>query len=246
MATLYIDSSSFKLHLGIKNSLNKEFFNTFELSFGLSEELPLSVLSICSDANVSVSEIKKIVYCSGPGSFTGLRSSLSFIKGFSFGANENISSKEETLDCLAISVFLSRGLSSIYNNRLTEKDNSFKFYINANLKELYTCNIHSSDSFNQIEISDITITKIEDKLDSGIFISENYISFNPAYALCLSEKLIEEMLDKNSFMNLSPNFVSTHSFGAHFIQWNSQSEAPKLIYGKEVQAKTLIERGVIC
>lgn len=49
---------------------------------GHAERLAPMVQEVLKSANLSVSDIDKIVVCTGPGSFTGLRVALAFAKGF--------------------------------------------------------------------------------------------------------------------------------------------------------------------
>lgn len=105
MKLLGLDTSSSVLALGIIEDSRILTDIKVKLERNLSEVL-LDVLNqTLTDLNLKVSDFQAVAYSIGPGSFTGLRVGLSFIKGLSFSAGIPIVDIP-TLDALASQVNL--------------------------------------------------------------------------------------------------------------------------------------------
>ena len=55
------------------------------MEFGQAEELAVGVDKMLKDENIMFADIDLLGVCTGPGSFTGVRASLAFARGFSIG-----------------------------------------------------------------------------------------------------------------------------------------------------------------
>ncbi len=225
MATLFLDSSSKKLYLGIDTC-----FSEFDLSLGLCEELPACLKEVCTLSGKNVSEISEVVYCNGPGSFTGLRGGLSFCKGLTHLKN---------IPMYGVSLFLARGYLYLTTSELGDKG-ELTFYIPANVSEHYICRVNheNRNGKKNIDIDEIKIISVaEHENSSGVLISlrEEDLSYNPAYAL---QRFYNEAIANDPSGSLT-------NFQSHLASWNSDEIPPTPIYGKGIQAKTLKERGIV-
>lgn len=83
MNLLLMDTSSSFLQLRLKTEQGKILSYTFEQTKGTSNShLAKSVSFLCDQAGILPKEIGLVVGPAGPGSFTGLRVGMAFIKGF--------------------------------------------------------------------------------------------------------------------------------------------------------------------
>lgn len=95
MKILLIDTSA---SLGMTSILNVSSQGISELlsmnlvssSSSHSERLFSAVDRVLKDSSTNLSDISKIIYSAGPGSFTGLRIAYSAVKGFALGAEKEI------------------------------------------------------------------------------------------------------------------------------------------------------------
>jgi tRNA threonylcarbamoyl adenosine modification protein YeaZ len=90
MWSLGIDSSGPQSFVALVNSAGTIIERSFPSTNLHNEELAVLVHELLSTANISAQEVKKIVVGSGPGSFTGLRISLGFAKGFAVGTSAEL------------------------------------------------------------------------------------------------------------------------------------------------------------
>lgn len=84
---LYINTTEFqKLELAL---VAKNFFAYFEESLEFNENFKTLELleKFLQASKVKISEIKKIIVCSGPGSFTGIRVGASLAQSIGFALN---------------------------------------------------------------------------------------------------------------------------------------------------------------
>src|SRR5215467_14613571 len=68
-----------------------------------SSELPSQVQKICRDTALSMSQVEAFAVTLGPGSFTGLRVGLAFVKGLAFSGRKPVAGIS-TLEALAFAV----------------------------------------------------------------------------------------------------------------------------------------------
>jgi tRNA threonylcarbamoyl adenosine modification protein YeaZ len=230
MATLFLDTSSQTLYLGI-DACSREY----PLTEGLCEELPACVRSVCADAGKEVADIRSIVYCNGPGSYTGLRTGLSFCKGLALAKD---------MPMYGVSLFLSRAYLYAHESGLQE-EKKFCFYISANSAECFACEMLLSPKAGAfltqpeeirvvpkaecLETDEVSASPKKISLDVPDF------SWNPVTAL---QRFYAEVLSVSEFSGST-------DFGQHLVRWSACEIPPAPLYGKGVQAKTLKERGII-
>ncbi len=85
MYTLVFDTTGNGVSCAIYK--DKEIKQKIEKSmeFGQAEELAVGVDKMLKDENITFADIDLLGVCTGPGSFTGVRASLAFARGFSIG-----------------------------------------------------------------------------------------------------------------------------------------------------------------
>lgn len=241
MSVLFLDSSSKRLHLGLDT-----VFKSFDLEIGLAEELPSCLQEVCKQEGRDISDIQALVYANGPGSFTGLRSGLSFIKGLTHLRG---------VPLFGVSLFLGRGYHYAMKQNMKEKmkqseisktstENSFCFYLKANATEIFSSTMCLSDNLSLSSVSQIEILPLDAKENTSfISLDDESLasnSINPAQSMSF---LYEKLLCLRSAEGLYSE--DSIDFGEHLVQWNSNDMPPVPVYGKVVQAKTLKERGVV-
>ena len=109
MKVLGLDSSSSVLALGIIEDNQVRADVKVKLEGNLSEVLVDVFNQALKDLNLKVVDLQALAYSVGPGSFTGLRVGLSFVKGLSFSTGIPIVAVP-TLDALASQVNLANTL----------------------------------------------------------------------------------------------------------------------------------------
>ena len=88
---LYLDTSSNYLYSGIINDDKLICEIKLNLNKDLSTYCVDKLDSMFKNNNISVNDIEKIIVCSGPGSFTGIRVGMSIAKIYAYCLNKNIS-----------------------------------------------------------------------------------------------------------------------------------------------------------
>lgn len=102
MITLYIDTSSSTLFLGLKDGNNKLYEIKEYLHKDLSKKTLPKIKELFDKALINPCDIDKILVVNGPGSFTGIRIGLTIAKTFAWGLNKNISTIS-SLEAMAVS-----------------------------------------------------------------------------------------------------------------------------------------------
>jgi tRNA threonylcarbamoyl adenosine modification protein YeaZ len=237
--TLYIDTSSKLLHLGLEDVSNlgspPPSFESYTCKEGLCEELPQSINSICDMQNIAPSEITQLVCCLGPGSYTGLRTGLAFCEGFSFSASKSI---------LGVSLLLARGYA-ISKVKQIPSGQEIQVSVQASKAEIFV------SSFTFFEGS-----RRHDSIASGVSVQtvdsiaaretihrvdDEYIPLHPAQALSmLYTSYLDDPASKDPGFSFPRSFIDTH----HVAVWGFGDNTPDPLYIKGVGAKTLKERGI--
>lgn len=99
---LFIDTSSNFLYSGIVNNDKLVCDIKLNLNKDLSTFCVDKLNTMFNDNNINVNDIDKIIICSGPGSFTGIRVGMSIAKIYAYCLKKDISTVL-SLECMQIS-----------------------------------------------------------------------------------------------------------------------------------------------
>jgi len=86
MNKLIIDAATNKIFLTLINNQNI-YTNSYENSKSNFEKLVVLINEFLKNSKISINEINRIYVNRGPGSFAGIRNSLSIVKGFNLSKN---------------------------------------------------------------------------------------------------------------------------------------------------------------
>lgn len=195
MMSLFIDTSNFKLVIGVINEDSSTLVSYYneELKSDLSSKA-LDVIKECIEkAGITPRDINKIYTVIGPGSFTGVRIGVTIAKTFAWTLNKKViplsslevlSSTEVNTDYVVSMIDARRDcvFAGIYDNNL----NSFMEDAYISLEELmkkvpssYT--LISDDDFENytVEKSDINIIKVVEKHRNDLGVNPH--SLVPSY-----------------------------------------------------------------
>jgi len=271
---LYIDSSTTFLHIGIDSCegdsdfdtsrMSNGIFKIHDLTIGLAEELPGHVKNICKEFGSKISDVHEIVCSLGPGSYTGLRTSLAFSQGIAFGAfspSENPNIKEggkKGVRMVGISTFLSDSFLVLSNQEGGVKfGRPFSVVIRGNKSEFFISKVIFNDVLSGVsptnvpfEIDPVEVISTEtfeeiilkgDTMGEIIRLDLEDVSINKAQAMARFLKAYSEsVLPKEP---VSTNKDSLFKFNNYFSSWYFGETAPEPLYVKGLSAKTLKERG---
>jgi len=111
MYTLVFDTTAGGTVIGLYKDMTRVLKMEKIMEFGQAEELALSTADILEKNKLSFQDIGLLGVCTGPGSFTGVRSGLAFARGLSLGAPK--------LNITGVSAF------EVYARMLKESDRAF-------------------------------------------------------------------------------------------------------------------------
>ena len=111
MYTLVFDTTAGGTVIGLYRDKERVYKIEKMMEFGQAEELALGVEEVLEKNNLSFREIGLLGVCTGPGSFTGVRSGLAFARGLALGAPK--------LSITGVSAF------EVYAQMLKESDRAF-------------------------------------------------------------------------------------------------------------------------
>jgi tRNA threonylcarbamoyl adenosine modification protein YeaZ len=168
--------------LGNGAELIKSVDSKYDFSLGLVENISISFHDLVSSSGTKIDDISKFYFLLGPGSFTSLRTSFSFLKGLS---------ASQKVPIVGMSSFLVYLLACC-----NEKQDQVTLFTNANREENFVANFNFDS--NQILNADKPISIAKAELNDQILIPES-IELN--YLVLASERL--EKLDDLSLNNLS-------------------------------------------
>lgn len=239
MYTLYLDTSSKLLHLGLEDcsaSTTPPTFESFACNEGLCEELPLCVNSICDSQGISPSKITQLVCCLGPGSYTGLRTGLAFCEGFSCFTSNPI---------LGVSLLLARGYA-VSKIKQIPSGQEIKVSVQASKTEIFVSSFtffegnRRNDSIaSKVYVETIDVTSAGQETICRV--DDEYVPFHPAQALSMwHASYLHDSKTKEFGTSIPQSFIDTH----HVAVWGFGDNTPDPLYIKGVSAKTLKERGI--
>ena len=198
MMSLFIDTSNFKLIVGVideENNVVKTYYND-DLDGDLSTKIFGVIQKCIDDANITPDNIKKIYAVVGPGSFTGVRIGVTFAKTFAWAkkvtvlpisslevlASTSVKTKyivpmiDARRDCVYAGIY-NTDLDSVFGDSYISLES-----LENNLPSDGDCTFVSGDNitfFRNIIKSDVDILKIinKHKNDDGV----NPHCLNPRY-----------------------------------------------------------------
>ena len=89
MFTLAFDTTTNFCSISLFKNTEKQDVYTSELTFGQSEELIVQIQNMLHTHNLSIQDLSLMAVCTGPGSFTGVRSSIAAARAFAL-TNKNM------------------------------------------------------------------------------------------------------------------------------------------------------------
>lgn len=180
-----------------------------------SEILAKEVLNILKNHGYSLKDVGKIVYTSGPGSYTGLRVALSFLKGLNI-FNDIVCIPISTLDVLSSPFYFLKGY---YLCPIIDAKKSEVFFA-----------LYEPDGFEVKKITEIECIKIE---RIGEFIKGPTLFFGNgvrAYKGFLKE-IKDAFLIEEGFSNPDPFFLIREGLK------RKEGSALRIFYGKRSDAE---------
>lgn len=198
--------------------INNKDFSLFELKSNFNFSIPKIFNDFVITNNIDLNQIKLIVNSCGPGSFTGLRISLSFVKGLALGLSipfVNIS----TLDVFANLV---KNISSVIVLTFTAGKYFLGHYKNCELIGKILC-FSKEDLFeylNQIDPNSVLIgnnlENIYEKFNYKFEIIENLSSFGRiltelGIAKYLKNRKSDDILSGPLYIRQSDAEINFHS-----------------------------------
>ena len=209
MITLFLDTSTTKLIVGIYNDNDCIFIKNDDSANDLSSNVLPSIKECLDNTNLTVDDINKIIVVNGPGSFTGVRVGVTVAKTLAWTKNININTisslellattKVETeyvvplidarRDAFYAAMYDKKGNAVIEESYITRKDLFNKIRRHASLKDI---TFISYDDINDIEIikPTLNIEKIVKKYSKKKSLNPHIV--NPNY---LKRVEAEEKLD---------------------------------------------------
>nr|WP_267509577.1 tRNA (adenosine(37)-N6)-threonylcarbamoyltransferase complex dimerization subunit type 1 TsaB [Borreliella garinii] len=198
--------------------INNKDFSLFELKSNFNFSIPKIFNDFVITNNIDLNQIKLIINSCGPGSFTGLRISLSFVKGLALGLSipfVNIS----TLDVFANVV---KNSSSVIVLTFTAGKYFLGHYKNCELIGKILC-FSKEDLFeylNQIDPNSVLIgnnlENISEKFNYKFEIIENFSSFGRiltelGIAKYLKNRKSDDILSGPLYIRQSDAEINFHS-----------------------------------
>jgi tRNA threonylcarbamoyl adenosine modification protein YeaZ len=149
--------------------------------------LPL-IMDLLKENNISPFDIKRVIVCNGPGSFTGVRIGITIAKTISYSCNCEL----YTVDSLTLAAMNNKSVCNI-----GVKENNGVYFAKFNNKQI-TSDIKYL-KFNDLENSNIEII-YNDNIDYNLIIKNiNYFKLSNCFDACpLYVKSIEALNDKKN------------------------------------------------
>lgn len=221
-----IESKSLSINdIGGQNNANLEIFSySFSSSAGLCESIDQELRNFLSFHSLSVDQLNSVISNLGPGSFTGLRTGMSFARALTQALN--------------IPLFLvSNIFAAALNEYIKTQKLNIKVSSHANSQEVFFCEYLCKD-FNDIKPTSEIRTILKENVEKDDFIKLENFSIKEqgqAFFNALS------FLDCKARESKDPYFSDFF----HQIQYiRSVDQIIEPLYVKSVAAKTLLDRGM--
>lgn len=219
---LIIDSSSNILKIGIK-IFNQKISIDYEDGFcHLENIIPLIYQLLSKLSHVSIKDIKNILVCNGPGSFTGIRIGVATAYGLYYAL--------DSINCFGFNVF------DVYNFLIKEKDSVIIPLIDAK-KNRYYCSFIKENNY---QFFDLSIEEILDKIKTE-FIEDKIIFVGKDFNLC-KEKI--DITNYQYLYKLDFKAIDLINFGEYFIDTDIKKEFPEPLYIRKSEAEISLLRKI--
>jgi tRNA A37 threonylcarbamoyladenosine modification protein TsaB len=180
---------------------NKYFINKLQTNFFKNEILTQTILDLIEKHKVKIDANLSILINTGPGSFSGLRISLSVAKGMALAKNLNIFGYNHFLLNLADQLKEKKKIISI------QKTKKFYYFLKVDFTNSYTISKPQKVDFSKIIKEDIiTVAPMEMKNDQ-VFKENNinklkYVEFNLRNIdILIKNNLLENKLIKPLYLS---------------------------------------------
>jgi tRNA threonylcarbamoyl adenosine modification protein YeaZ len=234
LSTLALDTTQPEIHVALLTA--GKISAEFSAKDGMIVENMLSLIElILSENNLKIEEINRIAICSGPGSYTGIRSGLSTVFGFKKALNPN-------LEVVSVNSIFSRSIKELAKHKIVLG------HLHANKTEDYVAayclkkpeSIFKSES----EIIANSDGLIFEEIIKPTVVAKEELK-NLVDKLSRSHKEDVQLFDCEQILHRKIGNI------AGSLGWASFCNSPAVItnkieplYIKAVQALTLSERGV--
>jgi tRNA threonylcarbamoyl adenosine modification protein YeaZ len=202
--------------------------HSFLPKIGLTEELDFELRTFLEKENQKFSEIKYLVCSTGPGSFTGLRTGISFSQGIAFG--------------LRIPIFyMTRFLAvSYYLLEESKLNRCLSLILRANKQEFFSSeiSIFVEKKNKTFELSKIGIVSEEENLTEGEMVDISELSIDQL-AVGYMQGFVN-IRDNSKIFDKDAKLRNSE----HFSIWEIGDPVQEPHYIKGPQALTLEERGI--
>jgi tRNA threonylcarbamoyl adenosine modification protein YeaZ len=218
--TLGIDATTPRLSFALvdQEKISGEFLFDQEAQ---SDNIYLIIKSFLEDQKISPREISRIVVVNGPGSFTGVRSALSFAAGFQSGSGE------KDTELIALSSLLLPALGFLEQKKSAEFTSSFPARKSALGEDRFIAHY-------KVSAFPILITELKPPYLAASALDEDF--------RCEEYRAQNRAIDAVHLAAiLFPDEVIPTGLSCQSIQFG-KALAP--IYGRPLEAKTLVERGI--
>lgn len=196
--TLCIDSSANYLGLGLLKGYEKVFIQNIQEKNIHDKMLAQNVSHLLSEFEIKVNDLNAISIIVGPGSFTGLRVGIAFVKALCFNNIPKLVSITSMENYAFQLKDRNKNISVILNSH-----SSFYYFqrFNSKLEELNNCEL--------VDVANYNFQDIE-----GDYIIGNYSNYNSSIEL----NKIEYLMDITSYKLENLQYTDVKSLKANYIQ----------------------------
>lgn len=235
MKLLAINSSEKQAEISLLIE-NKKIVHIMEEGKSHSEFLLKEIETLLLENNLDIKDINFLSVNIGPGSFTGIRIGISFVKAFMYALNQR---------AVSVTNF------DIISYNIKEKPSNYYVVLKSNNEELYYCNFKNGKTYYGFEKQEILNNKIKEENAKVYTSSVEFEKIN-------LDNLIKVELEKESFLNMSiekvlnKEFLSINELDPLYIK-KSQAEQQleskilsSLVVTNEVKVEDLVKLEELC
>lgn len=201
MISLFLDTSSYKIIVGIYNNTNQLVLNIEDNDNHLSERIMPLIDKSLKQAELKIDDIDNIFVVNGPGSFTGIRIGVTVAKTIAWASNKKIFTISE-LEVLA------------------ETTKNYKAALIDARRGYVYAGLYDSNGNNIVEDQYIELTKFMDKIKE--YKDVEFVSYDTIKVEDLKEP--ELNITKIIERHLNDETLNSHSVNPNYLKLTEAEE----------------------